>query len=143
MKAVAIVSAMLIVGAAAACSFSQYAQEKDLTENIDDYRTGCVVDDDFLLEDYLQWDANRYHFGGGATPTPSPADDLDLLTKLQLKTVWEHGCVTGRRDATNAKQASVMGLRDQLSLLDERIKALEPTPTSTPTSTPTATPTPN
>lgn len=132
------IAVLLAVGIG--CQFSQYAQEKKLAENIDDHRTGCVIDDTFLLDDYLQWDANRYHIGGGATPTPSPADDLDLLTKMQLKTVWEHGCATGRRDATNAKQATVMGLRDQLTLLDERIKVLEPTPTSTPTSTPTPTP---
>ena len=128
---------------AVGCSFSEYAQSESLTENIDDYRTGCEVDADSLIAGYKQYDANRYYidlsFGVGEpdpTPTPSPIDDDELATKIMLERVWENGCKTGRRDAVGAERATLMGLRDQLDILEGRLSALE-TPTPVPTPSPT------
>ena len=124
---------VLVIG----CSFDQYAQATDLEENVDNYRTGCEIDGDTLVEEYLQWEANQYYFPGigptpEPTPTPSPLRSTEVSTKVFLEIVWENGCQTGRRDAAGAEQASLMSLRDQLDLLDARIAALEPTPTPTP-----------
>ena len=132
--------ALLIVIALAAvvtgCQFNEFAQVAKVAENIDDHRTGCEVDADALMTAYKQWEANRYHFDDDdPTPTPSPIDNSDLVTSVLLEKVWENGCATGRRDATNAEQATLAGLRDQLTILDEEIAALEPT--ATPTATPT------
>ena len=124
---------IVIALALTACSFSEYSQTVDLEENIDDYRTGCDVDSDALLSEYKQWDANRFHRGGEGTPTPTPdpVSDTELVTKLQLERVWEHGCQTGRRDVVGAEQATLMGLWDQLDGLADQLAALEPTPTPT------------
>ena len=120
-----------------ACSFSEYSQTIELDDNIDDYRTGCDVDSEVLLAAYMQWDANRWHFGGEGTPTPTPdpVSDTELLTKIQLEKVWEHGCLTGRRDVAGAEQATLMGLQDQLDGLADELAALQPTVTPTPTPT--------
>ena len=117
-----------------ACSFHEYAQTENLTENIDEYRTGCEVDADTLFAGYLQYDANQFYSPGwGDTPepthTPGPATDTDISTALLLKTVWENGCQTGRRDTVGADQASLMKLRDQIDVLSKKIDALlTPTP---------------
>ena len=69
---VAIGVAVLIV-VTMGCSFSQFTQSEKLTENIDDYRTGCEVDAETLMTEYKQWEANRWHFDpDDSTPTPSP-----------------------------------------------------------------------
>ena len=138
MKVVVIVIGMLAVGLTAACSFSEFGQDKKIAENIDDYRTGCEVDADTLMTEYKQWNANRFHFGGGSTPTPSPIDDYEVVLSVQLEKVWEHGCATGRRDVVGAEQTTLKGLRDQLNVLDQRLTELEATPTPTPTATPTS-----
>ena len=127
--------------ALAGCYFSQYAQETELETSIDSMRTGCEIDTDTLMAEYKQYDANRLHFGSGATPTPGPIDDNEFLTMALLEMVWENGCETGRRDAVGAEQASLMGLRDQLQVLQDRIDSLEED--TTPTATPIATPTPD
>ncbi len=138
---------LLIVGslaislvALAGCYFSEYAQEAELETNIDSVRTGCEIDTDTLMAEYKQYDANRLHFGRGETPTPGPIDDNEFLTMALLEMVWKNGCETGRRDAVGAEQATLMGLRDQLQVLQDRIDGLEEVATQTPT--PIATPTP-
>ena len=123
-----------------ACSFNEYAQTENLTENIDDHRTGCEVGTDDLLAGYKQYDANEFYFEGfGPSPnptnTPSPITDTELSTALLLEKVWENGCETGRRDVVGAEQASLMSLEDQLNVLSDRIDALY-TPTPVPTTTP-------
>lgn len=128
-----VIAALLIVGAG--CSFSEFGQDRDIAENIDDYRTGCEVDADTLMAEYKQWNANRFHFGGGPTPTPSPIDDYEIALSANLEKVWEHGCATGRRDVVGAEQTTLKGLRDQLNVLDKRLTELEAT--ATPTGTPT------
>ena len=90
------------------------------------------------VEEYAQWEANQFYIPGFGltpepTPTPSPLRDSEVASKVFLAKVWENGCQAGRRDAAGAEQATLMGLRDQLNLLDARIAALEPTPTPTPT----------
>ena len=123
-----------------ACDFSQYAQHAELEANIDDVRTGCEIDAETLLAEYNQYDANQFHISG-PTKTPDPITDTEITTKLLLEMVWEHGCETGRRDAVGAEQATLMGLRDQLQVLKDRIDSLEEN--TTPTATPDATPTPD
>ena len=130
---------MLALLAAIACDFSQYSQSARLAENIDDHRTGCEVDADTLLKEYVHWDQMDSYFPGfdptpNPTPTPRPIRDSEITAKVFLETVWEHGCATGRRDVTDAEQVTLMSLRDQLNILDQRLSALEPTPTLTPTS---------
>ena len=133
---VAIGVAVLIV-VTMGCSFSQFTQSEKLTENIDDYRTGCEVDAETLMTEYKQWEANRWHFDpDDPTPTPSPIDDMEVALSAHLESVWEHGCATGRRDVVGAEQTTLKALRDQLNILDDRLTELEATPT------PTATPTP-
>ena len=145
MKKVLILMAVLASLTVAGCYFSEFSQSVELEENIDDYRTGCEIDADQLMEEYKQYDANRYYSPGydetpRPTRTPSPITDTELTTSLMLERVWENGCSAGRRDAVGAEQATLMGLRDQLELLNQRLTALEPTPTPEPT--PTADPTP-
>ena len=129
MKLAVIGLGMLIL---AACSFSEYAQSDKLAENIDDHRTGCEVDADALLAGYKQYDANQFHFSG-PTPTPGHVTDTEIVAAVLLEKVWENGCQTGRRDVVGAEEATLMGLKDQLRILGDRIAALEPTPTPTPT----------
>ena len=123
------------------CNFSEYAQSENLAENIDSHRTGCEIDTAGLMAGYKQYDANQLYFNFSfsltpePTPTPGPITDTEILTSALLEQVWEHGCQTGRRDAAGAQQATLMGLRDQLNILDSRISAMEPTPT--PTAAPT------
>ncbi len=120
----------------AGCSFSEYAQSEELAENIDDHRTGCEVDTDALLAGYKQYEANRFHLSFGPTPeptpTPGPVTDMEIAAVVLLEKVWENGCQTGRRDVVGAEEATLMGLKDQLRILGDRITALEPTPTPTP-----------
>ena len=122
---------MVLTALTLGCSFSEYSQSAALPENIDDYRTGCEIDADRLIAGYNQYDANRFHFLG-PTPTPDPITDRELTAKLQLEMVWENGCQAGRRDVVGAEQATIMNLRDQLRLFEERIAALELTPQPTP-----------
>ena len=132
----------------AGCSFSEFVQEEDVIENIDDYRTGCEIDTDALMAGYKQYQVNELHYDSPfddvvePTPTPRPISDSELSTSSLLEKAWENGCQTGRRDATDAQQATLMSLRDQLEVLDARIAALEPTPTPTATPAATATPAP-
>lgn len=120
---------------AIACSFNEYAQSEILIENIDSHRTRCEIDAENLMTGYKQYDANEYYRPGfGTTPeptnTPSPITDTEIATAKMLETVWENGCLTGRRDAVGADQATLMGLQDQLDLLASQIDALaSPTPT--------------
>lgn len=58
--------------------------------------------------------------------------DTEISTSVLLERIWEHGCQTGRRDAVGAEAATLMDLRDQLAIFEERLKALEITPTPTP-----------
>ena len=141
-----IVPATLVLAlmmAVMACSFSQFAQSEDLTENLGEYRTGCTVDEDKLLQEYLQHDANRFYFAGsGTTPnptnTPSPAEDTDIATQRFLKEIWEHGCSTGRTIATDAETNDLMDLQDQIDVLATKVAdRLTPTATVVATSTPT------
>ncbi len=87
---------------------------------------------------YKQYDANRYSFSFSLSSTPEPTPTLrpvtddEISTSVLLEQVWEHGCQTGRRDTVGAEQAALMGLRDQLNVLDSRISAMEPTPTPAP-----------
>lgn len=136
MKAVLIVAAVLAMGLTA-CQFSEFTQSEKITENIDDYRTGCEVDTDTLMALYKQWDANRWQFSPGPTPTPSPIDDHEVALSVQLEKIWEHGCETGRRDVAGAEQTTLKGLRDQLNVLDGRLSELEEAAKATPTPTPT------
>ena len=136
------IMASVLVG----CSFSEYSQTAALPENIDDYRTGCEIDADTLMVEYKQYEANKYYldtsFGRGTpspTNTPSPIDQSDLAINTMLVETWQSGCVAGRTDTVGAEQATLMGLKDELALLAERIAALEPTPVPT-TSPPTASP---
>ena len=137
------ITRMLIVGSLVAalvtlagCYFSQFAQEVKLEANIDQVRTGCEIDADLLMAAYKQYDANRLHFGRGPTPVPEPIDDTELTTMILLEMVWENGCETGRRDAAGSEQASLMALRDQLGLLQDRFEAFEELRSETPTPTP-------
>ncbi len=115
-----------------ACSFSQFAQSESVPERIDEYRTGCVLDSDKLLSEYLQYDANEFHFTG-PTPTPGPASDSDLLAQRMLVEVWEHGCQTGRKDVTDPETADWLLLKDRLDVLNSKInERLTPTPVPTP-----------
>ena len=134
---------LLIIGslaialiALAGCYFSEYVQEAELEANIDSARTGCEIDTDTLMAEYKQYDANRYH-RSGPTPTVEPIADDEFLTMALLEKVWENGCETGRRDAVGAEQATLMGLRDQLQVLQDRIDSLEEDTTPTPIATPT------
>ena len=140
-----VVPATLIVAlmiATIACNFSQFAQSEDLTENLGEYRTGCAVDEDQLLREYLQYDANRFYTTGfGNTPnptnTPSPADDTDIATQRFLKEVWEHGCNTGRTIATDAETNDLMDLQDEINVLATKVAGrLTPTTTVGATNTP-------
>ena len=135
MKKVLLISMVLgviLVG----CSFSEYSQTADLAENIDDdYRTGCEVDVDTLMAEYKQYEANQsyidWSFGEGTpqpTPTPSPITASDRELSAGLIEAWKSGCIAGRTDVVGARQATIMGLKDELELLSERIAALEPTP---------------
>lgn len=121
-----------------ACSFDEFAQSAKIADNIDDHRTGCEIDADKLTTAYVHWDQMQYyHEGFGDTPNPTPtprpirSDEVSAMVFLEI--VWENGCDTGRRDATSAEQATLAGLRDQLTILDEQIAALEATATPTPT----------
>ena len=134
MKRLMIIVAVLLV-VAAGCSFSEFSQDRDIAENIDEYRTGCEVDSDTLMTDYKQWNANRHHYGGGPTPTPSAIKDYEISISAHLETVWEHGCETGRRDTVGAEQTTLKGLRDQLNVLDNRLAALEEAEKATATPT--------
>ena len=130
MLVIAVATAATLV----ACTFNEYAQTEKIAESIDDHRTGCEVDSDALLAGYKQYDANEFYYVGfGTTPeptnTPSPVTDDELATALLLEKVWENGCQTGRRDTVGADQATLMGLRDKLALLEAEIDALAtPTP---------------
>ena len=134
--AVAIATMLLAV---IACSFNEYAQSEKLIENIDSHRTGCEIDADNLMTGYKQYDANDYYFSSSfgtpePTNTPSPITNTEIATAKLLETVWENGCLTGRRDAVGADQATLMGLQDRLDVLAAQINALaSPTPTPTPT----------
>lgn len=132
MRLTVTVLGMLIL---AGCSFSEYAQSDQLAENIDDHRTGCEVDADGLLAGYKLYEANQFHFSG-PTPTPRPVTDTEIAAAVLLEKVWENGCQTGRRDVVGAEEATLMGLKDQLRILGDRIAALEPTPTAISTPTP-------
>ncbi|MDE2823050.1 MAG: hypothetical protein OXK79_06055, partial [Chloroflexota bacterium] len=114
-----------------------FTQEKKIEENIDDYRTGCEVDAETLMTEYKLWEANRLAFLGRPTPTPRPVTDTEVALQVFLERVWEHGCATGRRDVTGAKQTTLLELRDQLNLIDERLTKLEEAEKTTPTATPT------
>ena len=132
---------IVIVG----CSFNEYAQSAELLDNIDEYRSGCQIDDEKLQTEWQQYDANELYYAGfgdtpNPTPTPSPLTESEIAQSLLLEKIWENGCMTGRADVVGAEQATLMGLKDELQLLEERIAALEPTPTPTPTVTATSTP---
>ncbi len=127
-----VIAFTLLVVLSMACSFSQFAQSENVPERIDDYRTGCVLDSDKLLSEYLQYDANEFHFTG-PTPTPGPASDSDLLAQRMLVEVWEHGCQTGRKDVTDPETADWLLLKDRLDVLNSKInERLTPTPVPTP-----------
>ena len=118
-----------------------------MPENIDDYRTGCEIDAYTLIADYKQYEANEHYYESSygtpePTNTPSPVDSSDLALKVMLEEVWENGCMTGRRDTVGAAQATLMGLRDELAILEAKITALEPTPTPIPATPVPATLTP-
>ena len=139
------ITASVLVG----CSFSEYSQTIGLPENIDDYRTGCEIDTDKLMAEYKQYEANEFYydtsFGQGTpspTSTPSPISDTEVMTRIMLERAWENGCLAGRQDVVGAEQATLLGLKDTLALLAERITALEPTPVPTPepTSVPVTSP---
>lgn len=138
--ALIIVTAVLALGMTAACQFSEFSQSEKLTENVDDYRTGCELDTETLMADYKQWEANRFTRPGTPTPTPKPVSDIDLVLSAHMEALWEHGCATGRRDVVGAEQTTLKSLRDQLNVIDSRLAALEATATPTPTNTPTPTP---
>ena len=108
-----------------ACDFHEYAQVEDLGANIDEHRTGCQVDSTALLAGYLQYEANAYHFGPDPTPTPGPATRTDLSIQRMLEEVWEHGCMTGRRDAMGAEAATLAGLRDAITVLEAQLADLD------------------
>ncbi len=129
----------IALAALTGCYFSQFAQTAELEANIDDVRTGCEIDADTLMAQYKRYDANRYHLSG-PTPTVEPIQDEEFLTMALLEMVWENGCETGRRDAVGAEQASLMGLRDQLQVLQDRIDSLEEDTSPTPTPIATLTP---
>lgn len=118
------------------CNFSEFTQEAKIEENIDDYRTGCEVDAETLMTEYKAWEANRFARPGRPTPTPRPIADTEVALQVFLERVWEHGCATGRRDATDAEQATLSGLRDQLNVIDKRLTELEEAAKATPTPTP-------
>ncbi len=127
-KVLVFIVALGVIGAG--CSFSQYSQTVKLDENIDTYRTGCEVNADVLLAEYKQYEANQYYTPGYGptprpTPVPKPVSDSDLTIKAMLEKVWENGCLTGRRDTVGAEQVEIMALRDQLTILDGRIAAME------------------
>jgi hypothetical protein len=135
----AIIGVAVLVVVVAGCQFSEFTQSEKIAENIDDYRTGCEVDSDTLLTEYKQWEAaQRFVRPGQPTATPQPVSDTEVALTVFLERVWENGCDTGRRDATNAEQTTLMKLRDQLNIIDERLTELEeaakPTPTPTPDS---------
>lgn len=134
-----VVILVVIVGSVVAgCSFDQFAQSSNLETRIDEYRTGCELDDDKLLSEYLQYDANEFYIPGFGdtprpTPTPGPASGTDLQTQLMLTKVWEHGCQTGRQDVTGSETADWLALKDQLDVLATKVnQKLTPTPTTSP-----------
>lgn len=90
------------------------------------------------MTEYKKWDANRYARPGRPTPTPRPVSDTEVALQVFLERVWEHGCATGRRDVTGAKRTTLLELRDQLNLIDQRLTELEEAekPTPIPTTTP-------
>ena len=125
---IAVTIAAMMMG----CYFSEFAQDADLEENIDEVRTGCEIDADSLIEAYKQYEANKYHYDG-STPTPGPVNDGELATSILLERVWELGCETGRRDVVGSQAATLMGLQDRLDLLADILADLQVTPTFTPT----------
>ena len=127
------------------CTFNEYAQSAEIIDNIDDYRTGCQLDTERMQGEYQQYDANEFYYSGfgdtpNPTPTPSPLSESDIAQSVLLEKIWESACATGRADVVGAEQATLMGLKDELKILEGRIAALEPTPTPTPTPEPTTTP---
>ncbi len=128
-----------------ACSFNEFAQTEELTEKIDEHRTGCEIDADTLMTGYKQYDANSLYsdFSLSGTPepahTPSPVTDTEIAMSAMLGTVWENGCQTGRRDAAGPEQATLMNRRDKFDLLSAHLEAVAtstPRPTSSSTTNP-------
>ena len=130
----AVVFALTLTG----CNFFEFIQSAtlDTDEGIDQYRTGCVIDEATLTRQYVQYDQMARHFRG-ATPTPRPIRSAETEQAAQFKRLWEAGCETGRRDVVGREQATLLQLQDEITVLQQQLDQLTETPT------PIATPTPD
>lgn len=81
------------------CTFFEFIQSAalDTDEGIDQYRTGCVLDEATLTRLYVQYDQLSTH-DAGPTPTPRPITAQETEQAALLKQLWEAGCMTGYRD---------------------------------------------
>ncbi len=122
--------------AVAGCNFFEFVQSAklDTDEGIDQYRTGCVLDEATLTRLYVHYDQMELHFSGRPTPTPRPIKASETEQAAQFKLLWEAGCETGRRDAVGREQADLLALQDRINVLQKQLDALSVTPTPTPTS---------
>lgn len=116
------------------CNFFEFIQHAklDTDEGIDEYRTGCVIDEATLLRMYIQYDQMELHFTG-PTPTPRPITSTETEQAAQFKLLWEAGCETGRRDVVGRDVATLMRLQDEITVLQQQLDRLAVTPTPTPT----------
>ena len=127
------VVALTLVG----CNFFEFIQHAklDTDEGIDQYRTGCIIDEATLTRMYVQYDQMELHFSG-PTPTPRPIKSSETEQAAQFKKLWEAGCETGRRDAVGREQATILRLQDEINVLQKKLDTLS---SNEATSTPTAT----
>ena len=112
------------------CNFFEFIQSAalDTDEGIDQYRTGCVIDEATLTRQYVQYDQMAFHFAG-ATPTPRPITSTETEQAAQFKRLWEAGCETGRRDVVGREQATLLQLQDEITVLQQQLDQLTETPT--------------
>ena len=128
---VGLLSVLFLIG----CSFSEFAQTSDLENNIDSYRTGCLIDEADILVAYKEYESKQYDFTSSLgpllpdfilpTPTPFPVTNEEFGQAMMLKQVWQSGCDAGRRDVVGAEQISLLQLKDMLKVLENRIIEIE------------------
>ena len=124
-------SVVLLALVLAGCDFFEFIQHAklDTDEGIDKYRTGCIIDEETILREYVYFDQHEFHRAGRPTPTPRPIRASETEQAAQFKLLWEAGCETGRRDAVGREQATIMELQDRINVLQQHLDQLASTPT--------------